>query len=179
MRILPLAVLALPVALAACGPSIVPGINPMHYGSNEARQIVGGVDTPVVVIGNPFPGTDKAQMAAVVAEALHNAAPMVQTRFVPADAAAAAKAPGSVVIALNPAGNVNAGNLCGVADLPTDPARRPILAEAAFCSPGARTTSMGWLYKVEGINDPSFAELIGNTVSTLFPTYFCRDPLCF
>lgn len=179
MRIVPLAALALPVALAACGPTIVPGHNPMKYGSNEARQVVGGTDTPVVILGNPFPGTDKAQLAAVVGQALHNAAPMVQTRFIPTDAATAAKAPGSVVIAFNPTGNINAGNLCGLSEVPNDPAMRPIHAEAAFCTPGARTTSLGWLSKAESLNDPAFADLVGSTVATLFPTYFCRDPLCF
>jgi hypothetical protein len=179
MRIVVLSALLLATLTACAGPSVVPGHNPMGYDSRKARLAIGGEDTPVVILGQPFPGADPAEVSRMVASALSNAAPQLETRFYPADARTAALKPASVVIAFNPAGNVLPSNLCGLSTLPSDPARRPMLLDAAFCTPGARTTSQGWLTKAEGLSDPNVAAWVHNTVATLFPTNLCVGTPCW
>lgn len=163
--------LTVPFILAACGmPVVVPGENSSAYSYSGTSAALDGRQTAVVVHGNPFPGVETSALLPVIAQSMENSAGMIDTQFVPIPENAA-RPEYSVVLAFNTVGNINPSTLCSEAEpIRTDPNRRPIQLQAAFCGRGPVSTSTGWLGEAEGPNDSQFQNLVYSVSATLFPT---------
>lgn len=170
--------LAVPMAVAGCGPLIVPGENTSFHSTLELNAAIGGKNTPVRILGEPFPGTDRAVLERSVLESMKYGGGTVSTNFVPMWGPSD-QANYFVVLAFNAAIDVLPSNLCDRTELPSDPNRRPIQLQAAFCGSGPWTTSSGWLRQAAGPEDPEFQNLVFGVTRTLFPTSFCIRPPCF
>ncbi|WP_448187558.1 hypothetical protein [Azospirillum sp. sgz301742] len=174
------AVLAVCLALAACGERVVADEPAPAYTLAEVAYAAADRDLRVVVHGNPF-GGDPQVFGQTLTGMMQNRILGVRTNFTTTPGQTAMP-DYRVVLAFNLAQNELNSALCARPTLPTRPPGGPVIVQGAFCRGGGPLTSAtGWLDRPQSAQDPAFQALISDMTYSLFPTRradSCGSPEC-
>lgn len=163
------AVLAVCLALAACGERVVADEPVPAYTMQEVAYAASGRDLRVVVNGNPF-GGDPQFFGQAVTGLMQNRIIGVRTNFTTTPGPTALP-DYRVVLAFNLMQNELNSALCARPTLPTRPPGGPVIVQGAFCrGGGALSSATGWLDRPQSAQDPAFRDMIADMTYSLFPT---------